>query len=188
VKTAEDWFNVGLAALDRSRGADRDWEHYGDLEEAVDAFDHALAVDPTHFASLRERGFILAKLDQHEAALDSFVAAASLKLADADLQLAVAKSLQALKQFERALGEFDEVLRVRPGDDQALVGRAECLTALERDALALPAWNEAIAVLDARQVEHQGKLIRDLTDDWRAKEARKARAVVSSRGARRRWS
>lgn len=181
MSTAEDWFKQGLAALDRSRGADRDWEYDSDLREAVDAFDHAIALDPNHLGAQRERGLLLARLEQHEAALDSLVVAANLGGADADLHLAAAKSLLALKLFDRALGAFDEVLGLRPNDDVALVGRAESLTALQRDELALAAWDEAIRLLVARKVEHHGKMIRDLTDDWRAQKAREARSKIVAR-------
>ncbi len=178
MNTAEDWFKQGLAAIDRSLGADRSWEYDSDLRDAVDAFDQAIALDPTHFGAQRERALLLARLDQHEAALDSLVVAASSRGADADLHRAAALSLQALKQFDRALGAFDEVLRLRPTDDVALVGRAESLSALARDELALTAWDEAIRVLDARRVMHHGRMIRDLTDYWRAQKAREARAKL----------
>ena len=181
MKTAQGWFEAGLAALERSHGADHSGEYEADLEEAVDAFEQALGLDRAHFGALRQRGFVLAQLDRHEEALDSFVAAASQQPEDADLQLAAAQSLAKLRHFDRALTTFEAVCRLRPGDVDVLTGRAEALTALERNERALEAWNELIPILETRRVEHHGKMIRDLTDDWRAGKAREARAMVLAR-------
>ncbi len=180
--TSAEWYQRALDALERSRGADRSHEYESDLDDALSAFDQAIHIDPKHFEAQRDRGFLLAHREQYEAALDSFVAAAALRPPDLETLNAVGTCLLSLKLFERALDEFDEVLRREPNDDVALVGRAEALSGLRRDEEAIAAWDAAIAVLDTRKVEHDGKMIRDLTDDWRADRAREARAAAIARG------
>ena len=61
MKTAESWFDEGLAALELARGADRVSELMGDYERAVHAFEQALALDPAHSGAIRERALTLSK-------------------------------------------------------------------------------------------------------------------------------
>lgn len=131
--TADDWFHNGMSQLERSRGADSISEYERELTNAVDDFDRALELDPDHFGALRERGLTLARIDRHDEALESFWRAARLKSEDAGLQLAAAKSLLAVRQYDRAVSSFELVLKLRAGDDEATFGRAQALTALERN-------------------------------------------------------
>ncbi len=173
--TAEDWYRKGLADLDRSLGADL-WNYDADLADALESFDQAIALDHRHALAQRERGMLLARLGQHEGAMDSFIAAANLQPVDVDLQLAAARSLHALKHFERALISYDEVLRLRAEDPDAVVGRAEALTALRRDDAALVAWDEAAKILEKKRSETG-----DLNFDRLAQKAVEARSMVFSR-------
>ena len=181
MKTADEWYRKGLAELDLSRGADSTREYYGDLEDAVAAFDQALALDRSFPGANRERGFALATLGRHEAALDAFIAARALEPEDAGLELAVAQSLAKLGQPEAALGAFETVLRLRPGDDEALFGRAEALTALQRDELALAAWDAVVAGAGTRNITMGGLTVRVLTGDFRRLKAQVTRSLLHAR-------
>lgn len=179
--SASDRFAKGLAALNMSRHADCGSEFRSDLEEAIAAFNEALALEPRHVEALRERGFAFGLLGQHPEALDSFVAAASLAPADAGVRLAVAQSQLALGQDEAALASFEEVLRLRPGDDEALFRRAAVLTRSRRDELALSAWDDVLATADTRNLDLHGRTARVLTEDVRRLQARLSRALVLGR-------
>lgn len=172
--TAEDWHRRGMAALELSRGADRTSEYDADLADALEYFDRAIALDQRHVQAQRERGLLLARLGQHDGAMDAFIAVANLQPVDPDLHLAAARSLHALRHFERALISYDEVLRQRDGDADASVGRAEALTSLSRGADALLAWDEAVRILEKMRQESG-----DLTFDYRAAKAREARSVLA---------
>ena len=139
-KTVEDWLAQGRAIFAFAESPD----YQRDVADAVEAFDQALALDPTHHVALRERGFALAALNQPDAALDSFVAAASQLPDDAELMLAVGAALVKGKQFDRALSAFEKVLELRPGDEDARVGRAQTLVTLGRDEPAVAAWDEVL--------------------------------------------
>ncbi len=181
MKSADQWFQEGLGEIALSRSADYRSEYVGDLERAVAAFDQALALEPSHRGALHQRGLALAILGRHEAALDSFVAAAAVSPEDAELRLAVAQSLVKLEQWESALRAFDEVLRLRPEDQEALFGRASALARLERDELALAAWDEVLRGADNKTITSHGRTVRVLTEDFRRLRAQLSRALALGR-------
>ena len=135
-KSAEAWFEKGVNAV-RARG--------GNLESAVAAFDEALGLEPAHQGALRERAFALAQLGQHEAALDSLVAAAAQTKDDPEVLLAVGQSLMALHRYDEALKSFEQVLALRPADEEARCGRADLLMALDDFEGALREWEVVLA-------------------------------------------
>ena len=144
MRTAANWFDEGLAALELARGADHVSELMGDYERAVHAFEQALALDPTHSRAIRERALTLAALHQPEAALDALVVAVKLEPDDPTLRLAAAHALVSLKRTEAALETFEAVLRLS-ADSRALIGRAQMLSALRRDAEAVTAWDAVLS-------------------------------------------
>lgn len=180
MKTADQFFEEGMQAISLSHHADYRSEFLGDLQDAVAAFDQALALEPKHLRALQQRGLALALLERHEDALDSFVAAASLAPADADLHLAVAQSLTKLGRPEAALASFDEVLRLRPGDDEALFSRATTLMVLRRDEAAVAAWDLVLGS-DTRSLNLHGRQVRVLTEDYRRLQAELSRATALGR-------
>src|SRR5688500_9750361 len=116
MKSAADWFEDGLAALQLSRSADHHSEYIGDLETALAAFDRTLALYPAPPTAAAHRGLALARLGRHEEAVDSLAAALDLTPADADLLLARAQSLQQIGSLEESLSAYEAVLRARPDD------------------------------------------------------------------------
>lgn len=179
--TAQGWFEQGMKDIDLSRGADTTSEYRGDLEDAVASLDRALALEPNHAGALWQRGLALASLDQHDAALDSFVALSRLKPHDPDVQLAVAQSLAATKQHEAALEAFERTLALRPDEEEARFGRAEQLTALARDEAAIAAWDAVLSAPDNKTITQHGRTVRVLTGDFRRARGRVARACCLAR-------
>jgi superkiller protein 3 len=178
LKDAAAWFDEGMKAIGLSRHADYGSEYRDDLESAVAAFDEALGLEPDHLGALRERALALAQLGQHEAALDSFVAAAAQAKTDPALFLAAAQSLVKLHRHDEALKSFDQVLHLRPGDAEALFGRSDALMALRDFTRALPAWDEVLRAPDNKTLTLQGRTVRVLTADFRRTHARLSRALA----------
>ena len=150
MKSAQDWFQEGMQALDLARGADHHWELREDSQRAAAAFEQALGLDPAHRGALRHRALTLADLEEDEAAIDALIVAVSLEPEDASLRSKVASCLLRLDQPDAAVGAFDKLLRLSPGDPQALFGRATALTTLGRDEEALAAWEAVSALHDFR--------------------------------------
>jgi tetratricopeptide (TPR) repeat protein len=130
--TAAEWFQRGLDEIELSYGADTGSEYRGDLEGAVKAFEQVLALEPNHEEAPLLRARMLAKLGEHEAALDGLVAAAARSPQDLEVTRAAAASQFRLGQLEQALASADQVLAQRPDDGELLYYRASALTQLGR--------------------------------------------------------
>ena len=177
MKNAATHFEEGMKAIALSRSADYHSEYIGDLESGVAAFDEALGLEPTHLEALRERGLALALLDRHEAALDSFVAAAAQVKNDPELLLAVAQSLVKLRRHDEALKAFEQVLALSPGDEEARFGRADTLMALGDFENGLRAWDLVLEAPDNKTLALHGRTVRVLTGDFRRTHAHFSRAL-----------
>lgn len=77
---------------------------------------------------------------------------------------------------EPALQAFARALALAEGDGEARFGRARALTALQRDALAIEAWDAVLGAGGQRAVNLHGQRVRVLTDDFRLAQARLSRA------------
>ncbi|MFZ5441292.1 MAG: tetratricopeptide repeat protein [Myxococcota bacterium] len=144
-QTAAEWVQHGLDALELSRSADTASDYRDDLRRAVEAFDRALALEPEHLHAQRLRGETLAKLGDHEGALDSLVVAAERAPMDLAATRAAASSFARLGRHEDALAAAEQVLAARPDDADLRFLQAELLTKLARDAEAVAAWDRLLA-------------------------------------------
>ena len=167
MKSAADWFEEGLAALELSRTADHHSEYVGDLETALTAFDRTLALEPSHPRAAAQRGLSLARLGRHAEAVEALASALRLTPADAELLLAQAQSLQQMSALDDALRAYEDVLRSRPDDSEALFGRAEALESLRRHDDAFDAWNAVLGLPDNRTLTLSGQTMRVTTSDFR---------------------
>lgn len=136
---AAEWFKRGLEELELSYTADSTREYHEDLESAVKAFEQVLALEPNHEEAQLHRARTLAKLGEHEAALDGLVAAAAQSPQDLAITRAAATSLFRTNQFEQALAAADQVLAQHPDDGELLFYRASALVRLHRHREAVAA-------------------------------------------------
>jgi tetratricopeptide (TPR) repeat protein len=147
MKTADEWFEEGrfelsLVSWDTMVSNSENHEH---LHDALTAFERALELDPKHLGAMRSRGLLLSDFGRHEEAVDVLIAVTARSAPDVDVSRATASSLVSLGQSDNALRAFEEVLRLKPGDELALEGRAKVLATLGRHELALASWDELLA-------------------------------------------
>jgi tetratricopeptide (TPR) repeat protein len=143
-ETAEHWFQEGLGSL----ALTNEWslvESQNNMDDALEYFEKALAVDPKHVGAIRERGLLLWLYGRYDEALDAFVTVALQRGPDLAMSNAAGNSLLELGRPEAALAAFEEALRLQPDDDEALFGSARSLMKLQRNELALVAWDELLA-------------------------------------------
>lgn len=180
--TADEWFAKGMADVGLSRSADTHSEYVGDLRRAVAHFDQALGAQLDHLGALTAKAHALSALDDHEGALDAFVAASHLAPHDPDLQRGAGQALQRLGRREEALGAFEAVLERQPEDPEALFQRAELLTRLGRDEAAIVAWDVVLGRGATRELRLVGgQQVRVLTSDFRRHDALLGRALAVGR-------
>ena len=181
MKSADEWYEEGQAALELSRSADHHSEYVSDLEDAVTAFREALELDTEHAGASRSLAFSLARLGRHAEAEIAFESALAIYPNDADLMLARAQSLQQAHDLARALAAYDRALQARPNDPEALYGRAEVLETLRRNERALEAWEAVLRLPDNRAINHFGQRMEVLTTDLRTLRAFLSRASALAR-------
>jgi tetratricopeptide (TPR) repeat protein len=140
MKTAEEWFQEGLDALALTNEFSL-VESQHNMDDALRCFEQALAIDPKHVRAIRERGLLLWLYGRYDEALDAFVTVSSVQGPDHAMSVAAGNSLLELGRPDAALGAFEEALRL----DEALFGSASALMKLQRNELALVAWDELLA-------------------------------------------
>lgn len=101
-------------------------------EEALDAFDRALRIEPNYQPALRSRAVALNNCERYEEALDAVNAAASVYPGDPELLGARALVLLNLGKLDDALAAADESLAALPNYIMALRVRAGILTKMGR--------------------------------------------------------
>ena len=99
-------------------------------DEALRAFDAALAIKPDYLEALVNRGNLLAGLNRHAAALLSFDKAIALRPAIAELWISRAAALFALGRFEDAVASCERALGAQTWPcRRARFARSDCLRA-----------------------------------------------------------
>jgi len=132
-----------LAVLHASRG--EALMALGRQQDALVAFDQALARDTALAAAWNNRGMVLRNLGRLEEALASFERATQLAPASAQPFSNQGETLGQLKRYDEALVSFSRALAIDPGDAAALVNRAGTLTDLGRIDEAIADYSRALA-------------------------------------------
>jgi tetratricopeptide (TPR) repeat protein len=121
-------------------------------EEALEAFDRALASDPQNLEALMGKGQVLAELGRYEEALRMFDRALELNPDSAETLVDRGKVLARLAYYEEALRMFDRALAVIPHSAEALVGKGQVLARLAYYEEALEAFEVAL-IVDVHNLE-----------------------------------
>ncbi len=172
--------------IERSLGRHRSapaYSHLGNalkglrrLDEAVAAYDRAIALDPAYVAAHYNRGNALRALGRFDEALAGYERALALQPGYMPALFARAAVFRELKRNEDALGSFERATALEPERADAWNGRGNALMALGRPAEALASYDRAVA-LNADYAEawsNRGNALRDLgrLDDALASYAR----------------
>ena len=143
-------------------------DRQGRAGEAVDSFTRFVtlkrAVNPRRrsFEDHRNLGIALARLQQHDGAVESFRAALALRPDDADVHRSLGIVLATAGRFEAAVASLEKALAIRPdaqvysllGDAQRQLRRHDAAIASFRRALAIdPGAADAHAGLGVAQLE-----------------------------------
>ncbi len=117
----------------------------GRLQEALAAFEQALAGDPGLAAAWNNHGLVLNALGKPEQALASFARAAALAPQSVEPHGNQGDSLRQLRRYDEALESFARALAIDPGDPAALTNRAGTLINLGRIDEAIADYTKALA-------------------------------------------
>lgn len=112
---------AGSAPLHSNIGAAL--ERLDRLDEAIAAYDAAVAVDPTYQAALHNRGVALKRADRAEDAIASFDAAIALDETFAASHRGKVEALTALERHDDAIAAATRAIELDTADAQRLVDR-----------------------------------------------------------------
>jgi len=96
---------------------------------------------------------VLLSYRDYRGAQEAYAKAVELDLEHPELHLGYAWALEGGRKVALARAEFDEVLRLRPGEIDALYGRAAALRAEGQLELALRAFREYVTRPNASRVK-----------------------------------
>ena len=133
--SAKAWFNLGamLRELDR-------------FDEALAAFDRALALSPDHAEALYGRGIALRELGRPQEALAAFDRAIALRWRHPPSHYDRAVALRDLGQLEEALVAYDQAIAFNRDYAEAYNNRGNVLIELKHYDQALRSFDRAIAI------------------------------------------
>ena len=129
----------------------------GRSDEALEAYDRAVGIDPADAAAHAGRGDALAALDRFAEALEAYDRAADLDPGFAPFHLLRGDALAALDRFAEALEAYDAAVGIDPADAAAHVGRGDALAALGRGGEALEAYDRAAGIDPLYAEAHAGR-------------------------------
>ena len=141
------------------------------FEQALEAYDRLLAIEPRHFEAHYNRGVILSGLRKHEEALAALDRALGLAPNVAAVHFNRGVVLAALERHREALESYDRVLALEPDYAPALANRAMVI-------LSLCAWDRAAQITAEQAALHLPPLtVLGLSDDKGLQQASASAAV-----------
>ncbi len=142
-REAKAHYNRGVALHERRR-----------YDEALAAYERAIALKPDFVEALNNRGNILSELVRLDEALASYDRALALRPDFAESLDNRGVALYDLRRFDEALASHERVLALNPDNPEALNNRANALHALKRHDEALAGYKRAIVLQPDFAVAH----------------------------------
>jgi tetratricopeptide (TPR) repeat protein len=128
----------------------------GKSDEALAAFEHALALDPYNMQALYGRGLIHQAEKRHEEAITDFTAASGLSPQRTEPLLARANSYLALDKAKEAASDLDEAVQADPNSAQAWSARGVTYERLGDKAKASASYGRALALRPKDEAARSG--------------------------------
>ncbi len=164
--SAAGWYQLGVALRDQRA-----------LEEARDAFEHAIERDPRFFPAHHELGVVLHDLRLGEESLAALDRAASIEPLSFEVFHNRGRTLHFLRRHEDAVDSYCKALALRPEYAPTYLNRGEALADLRRYPEALADYRKALDLRpdydDARWNEALARLLLGEFDaGWKLYECR----------------
>ena len=116
------------------------------FEEAIAAYDAALALKADDHAALYNKGNALGNLGRYEEAIAAYDAALAIKSDDHEALNNKGIALGNLGRYEEAIAAYDAALALKPDDQEALYNKGNALFNLGRYEAAIAAYDAALAI------------------------------------------
>ncbi len=119
----------------------------GHLEQAQQAYEQVLGIEPNHFEALHLLGVIAAQSRNFTQAVDSINKSIGINPNNATAYANLGNALKELGQHQAAVESYDKSIAIKPDYANAHTARAQALFALKRYADALGSYDRAIAII-----------------------------------------
>jgi tetratricopeptide (TPR) repeat protein len=113
-------------------------------DEAVEAYDEAIRIDPSYVDAWTNKGLALWKLEKNEEAIQAYDEAIRLQPRDVSAWNNKGSALFDLNMFDEANKAFDEVIRLASDDPVARYNKGNALYGLGNYTGAIELYNESI--------------------------------------------
>ncbi len=107
------------------------------VDEALESYDRALAIEPDNAEALNNRGLLLHELQRFDEALESYNRAVAVSPDFAKVLNNRGNTLQAIGRLDEAVASYDRALAREPSLTEALYNRTEALRALHLNRLPI---------------------------------------------------
>jgi len=128
----------------------------GRYEEAIAAYDRALAIKPDKDKAFNNKGTALRNLGRYEEAIAAYDQALAIKPDKHEAFYNKGFALGDLGRYEEAIAAYDHALAIKP-DDEAFQGKGVALGYLGRCEEAIAAFDQALAIKPDKHVALNNK-------------------------------
>ena len=135
------------------RGATENWyqkaielDRMGRAEEAIEAYNEALKINPHDVRSLFNKGVDLQMMGQAEEAVRCYDDALEITPEDGELWSNKGIALRMLGRTEEAIRCYDKALQINPNDGSAWSNKGVALRSLGRTEEAIKCYNKALEI------------------------------------------
>jgi len=122
------------------------WLHVGHYNRSIEAYTHALGLDPDHFSARFNRGLAAARTERYEEALDDFSRAGGIEPENPAPFANAAAALAKLNRHHEALEYAERAVHLDGENVAALVNLGAVLTRLVRTDEAVKHLEKAVEV------------------------------------------
>ena len=134
------------------------------FDEAIEAYDKALAIKPGLHEALNNKGIALADLGKLDEAIEAYDKALAIKPGDHKVLNNKGTALADLGKLDEAIEAYDKALAIKPGLHEALNNKGIALADLGKLDEAIEAYDKALAIKpdDHETLYNKGIALADL--------------------------
>jgi len=137
-ETAEDWVKKGDELFLNGYG-----------EEALEAYDKAIELDPNDMAAWLAKGTALSCLERHYESIDAYMRATEIDPESDQAWGAMGYELLLMKRYNQSIEAYERVLQIDPKNARAWEEKGEALAELGAHESALSAFSEALRIYES---------------------------------------